>query len=470
MLRRPDRHTVILLVLAATVLAFAMQQSMVVPALPTLRRDLHASTEWSTWVLTSFLLAVAVTTPIVGRLGDQLGQARVLKGALLIFMLGSIGAACAWDIWSLIAFRALQGCGGAVIPLCFSIVKAHFPPRRTAVALATVSGLGGGGGAIGIMLSGVVIDHGSWRLLFAIGAAALACAIVLVHRLGLEPAPVQRTPLDLVGALLLAGALLALLVAITEGNGWGWGGGRVVGLFATAAVLAVAWARVELRSAAPMVDVRMLVHRPVLVTNVTTFVLGYALFGVWFLVPQFVQTPRGVPAADVPLLGYGLHATVTESGLYVVSTSLALVTLAPLAGLFAKRHGGRRPLAAGMLALALSAGALAAWHANGLQIVLGMLGLGVGIAFAFGSIPSLINDAVRPGELGVANGMNLVMRTIGGVVGAQVGAALLTSRTVGSDRVPAESAYVWAFAACGVAALVGAAFCALWSPRRLVPA
>ena len=146
MLRRLDRHTVILLVLAATVLAFAMQQSMVVPALPTLRRDLHASTEWSTWVLTSFLLAVAVTTPIVGRLGDQLGQARVLKAALLVFMLGSIGAACAWDIWSLIAFRALQGCGGAVIPLCFSIVTAHFPPRRTAVALATVSGLGGGGG------------------------------------------------------------------------------------------------------------------------------------------------------------------------------------------------------------------------------------------------------------------------------------------------------------------------------------
>jgi MFS family permease len=251
------------------------------------------------------------------------------------------------------------------------------------------------------------------------------------------------------------------LLALTEANRWGWGSPNIVGLFAGAAGLLVLWARVERRSAAPMVDVRMLARRPVLVTNLTTFVLGYALFGVWFLVPQLVQAPRGMPARDVPLLGYGLGASVTQSGLYVVSCSLALVTLAPIAGLAAKRWGGQVPLLAGMTVLAAAACCLAAWHATGWQVVVGMFGLGVGIALAFAALPILIIAAAHPSETGVATGINMVMRTIGGVVGGQVGAALLTARTVGADRLPAESAFVIAFTACGVVAAIGAVLCLL---------
>ena len=461
MLHRLDRHTVILLVLSATVLAFAMQQSMVVPALPTLRRELHTSTEWATWLLSAFMVTAAITTPLIGRLGDQYGHARVLQFALGIFFLGSVGAACAWDIWSLIGFRAVQGCGGAVLPLCFSIVKEHFPPRRTVVALATVSGLGGGGGAIGIMYSGAIVDHTSWRLLFATGAVALGVAALLVRRLRLESTPRARARLDLPGAVLLAGSLLCLLLALTEANRWGWGSPSIVGLFAGAAGLIALWVRVERRSAAPMVDVRVLARRPVLVTNLTTFVLGYSLFGVWFLVPQLVQAPRGMPARDVPFLGYGFGASVTMSGLYAISCSLALVTLAPVAGLAARRWGGQLPLVAGMAVLAASACSLAAWHDSGWQVVVGMFGLGVGIALAFAAVPILIIGAVDPAETGVAMGINAVMRTIGGVVGGQVGAALLTARTVGLDRLPGESAFVIAFTACGVAAVVGAVFCLL---------
>ncbi len=468
MLRRLDRHTTILLVLSATVLAFAMQQSMVVPALPTLRRELHTTTEWVTWLISAFMVTAAITTPLVGRLGDQYGRARVLQWALGIFFVGSVGAACAWDIWSLIGFRAVQGCGGAVLPLCFSIVKEHFPPQRTVVALATVSGLGGGGGAVGIMYSGAIVDHTSWRLLFATGAVALGIAALLVGRLRLESATQPRARLDLPGAALLAGSLLCLLLALTEANRWGWGSPSIVGLFAAAAALLGLWVWVERRSASPMVDVRVLARRPVLVTNLTTFVLGYALFGVWFLVPQLVQAPRGMPARDAPLLGYGFGASVTESGLYVISCSLALVTLAPVAGLAAKRWGGQIPLVAGMAVLAVSACSLATWHAVGWQVVVGMFGLGVGIALAFAAIPTLIIGAVDPSETGVATGINMVMRTIGGVVGGQVGAALLTARTVGADRVPAESGFIIAFTACGVVAAIGAVFCLLVyrQPRR----
>lgn len=467
MLRRPDRHTTILIVLSATVLAFAMQQAMVVPALPTFRRELHTTTAWSTWLLTAFMLTAAVTTPLVTRLGDQFGRARVLQCSLGVFFVGSVGAACAWDIGSLIAFRGVQGCGGVALPLCFAIIKEQFPPRRTAVALATVSGLGGGGGAIGLMYSGVIVDHTSWRVLFATGAVALGIAALLVGRLRLESAVRARARLDLPGAALLSSSLVCLLLALTEASRWGWGSSRIVALFAASAALLALWVRVERRSAAPMVDVRVLARGPVLVTNVTTFVLGFALFGVWFLVPQLVQAPHGVPAADVSLLGYGLGASVTQSGLYVISCSLAVVTLSPLAGLATRRWGPRPVLVAGMAVLAVAAEALALWHDTGWQVVCAMFGLGAGIGLASAPLPTLIIGAVGATETGVATGINILMRLVGGVVGAQVGAVLLTSRTVGIDRVPAESAFITAFTTCAIAAAAGAVFCLVaWSRLR----
>lgn len=466
MLRRFDRPTAILIVLAATVLAFSMQQSMLVPVLPLLKRELGTSTEWSLWTLSGFMLVAAVTTPVIGRLGDQYGRARVLQFSLLAFLAGTVGAACAWDIASLIAFRSLQGLGGATLPLCFSIIKEHIPPKRMPVALATISGLGGGGGAIGIMYAGLIADHTSWRILFVTGACALGLAAILVHRLRLET--VERAPAtpDVPGALLLGGSLLCLLLALTEGNAWGWSSAAILGLFAGCVAFAVVWVRVELRTKEPMVDVRMLVRRPVLVTNLTTVALGYGLFGTWYLVPILVQSPRGVPEEDRPLLGYGFDASVTESGLYMVSCSLALVLMAPVAGILAKRRGARLPLVIGMALLGCGGLSLAFWHDTGLSVVLGMLLLGIGIAFGFGSVPTLIAQAVQPTETGVAMGMNLVARTIGGVVGGQLGAVFLTSQTVGASNAPAESAFVTAFIAAGAASLLAAIFCLIAYPRR----
>ena len=465
MLRRPDRHTTILIVLSATVLAFAMQQAMVVPALPTFRRELHTTTEWSTWLLTAFMLTAAVTTPLVTRLGDQFGRARVLQCSLGVFFLGSLGAACAWDIGSLIAFRGVQGCGGVALPLCFAIIKEQFPPRRIPVALATVSGLGGGGGAIGLMYSGVIVDHTTWRVLFATGAVALGIAALLVNRLRLESPERAPARLDLPGAALLSASLVCLLLALTEAGRWGWGSTRIVGLFAAAALLLAAWVQVERVSAVPMVDVRVLVKRPVLVTNVTTFVLGFALFGVWFLVPQLVQAPRGLPAAEATRLGYGLGASVTQSGLYVISCSLTVLSLSPLAGLATRRWGPRVVLITGMTVLALAAEALALWHDAGWQVVCAMAGLGAGIGISSAPLPTLIIGAVGSTETGVATGINILMRLVGGVVGAQVGAVLLTSRTVGFDRVPSESAFITAFTTCAIAAGAGAVFCLVASRR-----
>src|SRR5918911_3552330 len=203
---------------------------MVVPALPTLQRDLHTTTTWVTWVLTVFLLVASVATPILGKLGDQYGKERLLTISLLIFLVGCAGCACAWNIWSLIAFRAVAGAGAAVFPLSFAIIRDEFPPEKVGVGIGLISAVFGVGGGFGIVLSGVIVDNFSWRWLFIVGAIGIAASIVLVHRFVPESPVKAPSRVDLPGAALLGSALVALLLALTEGESWGWTSARIAGL------------------------------------------------------------------------------------------------------------------------------------------------------------------------------------------------------------------------------------------------
>src|SRR5919197_2335482 len=180
---------------------------MVIPALPTLQHELHTTTTWVTWVLTVFLLVASVATPVLGKLGDQYGKERLLVISLALFLLGSVGAALAWNIWVLIVARAIQGAGGAVFPLSFSIIRDEFPREKMGVAIGLVSAVFGVGGGFGIVLSGVIVDHLSWRWLFIVGAIGIAAAVVPVPRF--LPASPIKTPsrVDFLGAALLGGGL-----------------------------------------------------------------------------------------------------------------------------------------------------------------------------------------------------------------------------------------------------------------------
>jgi EmrB/QacA subfamily drug resistance transporter len=442
--------TLAILVLAGA--AFALQQTMVFPALGTFERELDTSVTWATWVLTGFLVSAAVTTPILGKLGDQYGKERVLLICLGIFLVGCVGCALAWNIASLIAFRVLAGSGAALFPLSFAIIRDEFPPEKVKVGIGMMSAVFGVGGGFGIVLSGVIVDHLSWRWLFILGSVAVAAAIVLVWRFVPESPIRTRSRVDVPGALLLAGALIALMLALTEGEQWGWTSARILGLAAASAVLFVVWGWVELRTREPLVDMRMLAHRPVLLTNVTTLISGFALFGCFVLVPAFVQAASS--------RGYGFGASATEAGLFLLPSSFALLFAGPLAGVLGRHVGSKWPLVAGMLVTAVAAFLLAARHDAAWEVVVavGLLGAGVGLAFA--AIVALVAENVEPTETGVATGMNTVARIVGGVVGGQVGAALLTARTIGDTEIPAESAFTIAFAASGVAALV-ATFIAL---------
>jgi EmrB/QacA subfamily drug resistance transporter len=455
--RQHYNFTLAILILAG--ISIALQQTMVVPALPALQREFDTTTAWATWLLTGFLLSASVATPLLGRLGDQYGKERLLLISLVVFFTGSVAAIFAPNIAVLIACRVVQGAGAAVFPLSFAIIKDEFPPEKVGVAVGAVSAVFAVGGGLGLVLSGVIMDSLTWHWLFVVGAVAVGIAATLVHFFVPESPIKSPSRVDVPGATLLSIGLLALLLALTEGESWGWGSGRVIGLFAAAAAALGAWGFVETRVPDPMVDMRMLARRPVFFANLTGLIAGFAMFGSFVLVPNFVQTPER-------LAGYGFGASATTTGLYLVPAAVAGFLMGPLAGVLGRRWGSKWPLSIGMALAAVALAMLATWHDESWQVVAAMLVLGLGIPMTFAAMANIIVTAVRPTETGIATGMNTVMRTIGGVVGGQIGAAILTAETIGSTKIPAESAFTTAFWISTAAAVVGAGVALLITRRE----
>jgi EmrB/QacA subfamily drug resistance transporter len=446
--------------------AYALLQTMVVPALPSLREDLHTTTTWVTWVLTGFMLVAAVATPLIGKLGDQYGKARLLVLCLIALFVGCVLATFAWDIWSLIAARAVQGLGAGLFPLAFAIVKDEFPAEKTGLAVGIVSSVFAVGGGLGLVLAGVFVDYLSWRWMFAVSAAAVGLSILLVHRYVPESPIKTPSRIDVPGAVLLSLGLGTFLLALSEGDAWGWGAAPTLGLFAVAVVALWGWVLVERHVAEPMIDLRMFVRRPVLLTNIAAVLTGFSMFGTFVLLPNFIE-------ADERIAGYGFGASATTTGLYLLPNALTGLFGGTLAGLIGRRHGSKVAFAVGLVVGAIGIFVLVPWHAEPWQIVVAMLFQGLGIPMAFAAQAKLIVDGVRPTETGVAGGINTVMRTVGGVIGGQVGAAILTAYTIRGTTIPAESAFTLAFVAATVAALVGAGVSLLVTPvrfRLLVPA
>jgi EmrB/QacA subfamily drug resistance transporter len=464
-----QHYNITLAILTFAGSAFSLTQTMVVPALPVLKEDLNASTTWVTWVLTSFLLVAAVATPVVGKLGDQYGKERLLLIVLVFFLVGQIGAALSWNIWALIVFRGVQGVAGAIFPLAFGIIRDEFPPEKVATGIGLISAVFGIGGGIGIALSGVIVDNVSWRWLFIIPAFGVAIAIVLVKRFIPESPIRTASRIDVPGIVLLTIGLISLLLALTEGENWGWGSTRIVGLFAISAIALVTWVFVERRVDDPLVDMKIFAERPVLLTNIIAVLAGFAMLNTFVLIPTFAETPNGLTRATARVVDYGFGASATKAGLIMLPMSVVLLFAGPIAGQFGRRVGMKWPLGIGMLLIACVCGALATWNEHPWQFLVTLPFFGIAFGFSYAAMAAIITQAVPPTETGVATGMNTVMRTIGSQIGAQLGAAILAAHLIAGTSVPSEQGYQVAFLVCGVAGLVGAALAIFVTPpRRLV--
>jgi EmrB/QacA subfamily drug resistance transporter len=433
---RRQHYGVTLAVLALSALAYALLQTMVAPALPDIQRHLHVSTSSVTWVLTVYLLMASVATPVLGRLGDMFGKERVLVGVLVLFGLGSVVAAVSHSLGLLIAGRAIQGAGGAVFPLAFGIIRDEFPRERVATGIGLISATFGIGGGAGLALSGVIVDNLSYEWIFWFGLVATIVAIVATHLFVPESPVKSPARIDWAGAGLLSGGLVCLLLAVSEGNNWGWGSGRIVGLFAAAVLVLGVWVGYERRVSEPLVDVALLRVRGVWTTNLVALLIGFGMFGSFILIPQFVQAPAGA--------GYGFAANVTEAGLFLVPSAGIMLVAGPIAGWLGGRFGSKLPLLIGALVATTSFSFLAAAHTQRWHIYLATVLLGLGIGFAFASMANLIVDAVPQAQTGEATGMNTIMRTVGGALGGQIAASIVSGHV--SHGIATESGYTEAFA------------------------
>jgi EmrB/QacA subfamily drug resistance transporter len=449
-----------LAVLATGALAFALLQTMVAPALPAIQREFGASTSAVTWVLTIYLLTASIATPVLGRLGDMFGKERVLVAVLLVLGAGTLVSALSSSLEVLIAGRAIQGAGGAIFPLAFGIIRDEFPRERVGAGIGLISATFGIGGGAGLVLAGVIVDNLDYTWIFWLSLVVIAGAVVTT-RLFVPASPI-KTPakIDWGGAALMAAGVSALLVAVSEGNAWGWTSLPVLGLLAAAALLLGIWIRYELGVPQPMVDMRMLRQRPVWTTNVTALMVGFGMFGSFLLVPALVQLPAGT--------GFGFGATVTQAGLFLLPSSAVMLFAGPGAGWLGARFGSRLPLLIGIALVMVGFVQLAVLHDAHWHIYLNSIITGAGIGLSFAAMAALIVDAVPQSQTGVASGMNTIMRSIGGALGAQIAASIVGAH-LGPAGFPTEGGFVAAFIV-SAGALLLALVAALLIPRRAAEA
>jgi MFS family permease len=434
--RRPAPGT--FLILAASVSAYALLQSLVVPVLATVQHAMHTSQSAATWVLTAYLLSASVFTPVIGRIGDAVGKKQVLVATLAVLAAGLLLAAVAGNIGLLVVARVLQGVGGGVLPLAFGITRDEFPPHKAPGTVGVLAGLTAVGGGLGIVLAGPIINVLGYHWLFWLPLIAVALTGMAAHLV------LPRSPAHAVGrisvapAVLLSVWLVCLLLALSEASSWGWASARVIGLLAASAVLAAAWAATEQRAAVPLIDLRMMRRPAVWTTNLVALLVGVGLYAAFGFLPQFLQTPASA--------GYGFGSSVTESGLIMLPWPVMMFFMGSASGRLAGRFGSKAPVVAGNAVSVPGFALIAFAHGHIWELCLAGSLLGLGFGLAFSAMSSLIVEAVPPHQTGVASGTNANIRTIGGAIGAALMASIVTAHT-GTGGLPAQSGYEWGFAA-----------------------
>ncbi|HET7742268.1 MAG TPA: MFS transporter, partial [Mycobacterium sp.] len=449
--------SVLIAVLSAAGISVSMMQTLIIPLIPELPRLLDTSPSDASWVITVTLLTAAVATPVFGRLGDMYGPKPMLITCALMLIGGSVLAASTTSLLPMIVGRGLQGFGIPIIPLGISVLRSCVPAERVGSAMGLMSASLGVGGALGLPLSAVIAERFDWHMLFwfatGLGVAALVMFTFLV------PHVPSRTDdrLDPLGALLLAGGLVTLLLGISKGQSWGWASGVTLAMFISSLVIFAVFGWWQLRISSPMVDLRTTVKRPVLATNVASVAVAFGMFGLTLVAPQILEMSTET--------GYGLGQSMLATGLWLAPGGLAMMVTSPIAARIAAVRGPRFTLVTGAVIIAVSYSAGLVLLAAPWQIMLLNIAVSVGVGFAYASMPALINAAVPVSETAAANGINALARSLGTAVSSAVIGAILAGMVVShaGTQVPTMAGFRTALvvAAC-VAAL--AAVLALWIP------
>ncbi len=434
--RRPGVPLVVVLSTLATVTA--LLQSMVVPVLGKMSHDLGVSTPAIGWVVTINLLAAAVLTPVLSKIGDLHGRRRVLLSIVALVAAGSLLAACTSSFAALLVARIAQGAAFCIFPLSVGIARDHLAAHRLPVAMSFLTGAISVGVGAGLVMTGI-LTHGDrdYRHIFwftlTVSLVLLAAAIVIIPK----DRPTDRGRVDWLGALGLAVALVLLLLTLTQGNTWGWASAPTLGCLVGSIVVFWLWLFTEKRVREPLVPIPMLRHRTLASTNIVGFFIGFGMFLIFLSITALVQVPT--------THRHGFSASVIETSLiYLLPAAMIGIVASPLGGVSVSRFGGRVTLLAGSALGLLGYAQLAIWHSSPWQIILGAVVANAAFSIGFAAVPAIVVSVVRPQDTALANAVASISRSAGSAVGSALVVALIAGHLM-SDGHPDEATFVIAF-------------------------
>ena len=460
------RPAVLVVALSLGVTTLSLLQSLVVPSLGRIEEQLGVSPGAAGWVLTANLLAAAVLTPVLGRLGDLRGERPVILGILAAVSLGTLLAIVTESLPVLLVARVLQGASYGLFPLSMSVLRRELPEERLSVAMSVVSSTLAVGGVVGLVTTGLLTgDDGDYRHAFWVGLGVALVALSLSAWL-LPSRPGTATGrIDWWGALVLGAGLVLLLLPVSQGPVWGWSSPATLGPLAGAVVVLAGWVLLQRRLAEPLVRPGMLTDRRTVVPNIAGLMTGIALFASFLAVLQYVQSPPEVT-------GYGFGAGVLEAAVvYLLPGGIAGILLAPFAGRLVGRLGALPTLATGAALGAAGFGLLAGLRGEPWLVIVAGLLTQLAVTVAYAALPALVVDAVRPEETGVANAVNSIARSVGQALGSTLAVTLIAGSLDPATGLPRAIAFtlVALIGLVASVAVLGVALLGLLGERRSGP-
>jgi EmrB/QacA subfamily drug resistance transporter len=410
-----------------------LDNTVVNVALPSIQRDLHASISSLEWTINGYTLSFAVLLATGGRLGDIFGRRRMFIGGVVLFTISSATAGFAPDTLSLVISRIAQGVGAAfMMPGTLSIISDAFPAEERGKAIGTWAGVSALALAIGPLLGGFLTENVGWQAIFFInlpvGIGAVLAALFAVRESRDET--VGRE-VDYAGVAVLTAGLTALVLALVEGNSWGWGSPGIVSLIVGSVVLLAAFVAVEQRVRAPMVEFGLFANRTFIGAVSVAFIVTFAMLGMFFFLALYMQN----------ILGY----SPLEAGVRFLPTTLMVMTVAPIAGRLSDRIGPHWPIVAG---LSLTTASLFMFTQIGdgttyTDLLPAFILMGIGVALTMSPMSTAAMNAVSTAKAGIASGILSMFRMVGGTFGVAAIGAIFQSEA-GSVVAPSRDAFVQA--------------------------
>ena len=423
-------------VLVGVTMVAGIISSLGAPLIPSVARTLHVSLDTAQWSLTVALVSASVSAPIMGRLGDGPRRRETIIGGLMIVFAGSIIAGAAQSLGVLVIGRAMQGVGLGLAPVTMAAARDHLPADRSPAVIGILSVAGAAAVGAGYPISGLIANDLGVHAAFYFGALMSGLALVAALRVIPSNRASGYVRLDVSGAVIVAVGLIALLLAIGQGETWGWGSPVIIGLFVAASVIFAVWIRLELTCEMPLVDLRQLRHRAVLTADLAAIVLGLAMYMFLTLITEFMQEPA--------LAGYGFGSSTLVAGLCLVPFSVMSLLASRTTSRITRRLGASTVLVGGTLTIAAAGVFFALLHGAVWEAFVTMGVIGVGFGYTFAAIPGLITLAVPDHETGSAMGLYQVIRYIGFSIGSALAAAILASHTTAGSSHPNEQGYITA--------------------------